>query len=565
MPLVYRKPGVYLEESLLVNPGQTAGATSVAMFVGAAPKGPTGYEDPDSEEYTGEPLLIESWSDYVSNFGGFELISDPENAGTKVLSYLPYSVYSYFQNGGRSAYVMRAINAANPGTASSKVVNGYAFDDPSGTGAAAAALTISARYAGIWGDNLAYTLNVQDTLLNGDGDVTDQIYTLKIYLKNSSGQYELVETFANLSTLATQGGTYPVVERVNDVVAGSRYVRLSAAASDRWVASVASPVPLINGVEPNIPSAIDLLGGLAPAIDKIEGPIILNVVGYLSDHTKEGTAEWADVYVGTTLSDPLSTLDRGDVFVVCDNCPPRIDAVSPQSYASNVMNTNFNLAVNNGSSYTASYGPWILIADPQKIGQVKAIPPGGAVVGVYARTDATAGVFRAPAGTIAGISNAVGVQTKFSDSMLGELNANNINVIRSVVGSGISVMGARTRKSYGADRYVSARRTLIYLKEVLRRSTQFAVFENNDERLWTAMRMTADRILRNLWQAGGLSGANTSEAYYINCDASVNTPAVIASGEARMEIGVALQYPAEFIVIRLSQFDRSTITNEISA
>ena len=28
-------------------------------------------------------------------------------------------------------------------------------------------------------------------------------------------------------------------------------------------------------------------------------------------------------------------------------------------------------------------------------------------------------------------------------------------------------MGGRTRKTFGADRYVSARRTLIYIKEVL--------------------------------------------------------------------------------------------------
>ena len=142
-------------------------------------------------------------------------------------------------------------------------------------------------------------------------------------------------------------------------------------------------------------------------------------------------------------------------------------------------------------------------------------------------------------------------------------DASNINVIRSVVGAGICVMGGRTRKTYGADRYISARRTLIYVKEVLRRSTQFAIFENNDQRLWSALRMSADRILRPLWEAGGLKGSNASEAYFITCDDTINTPSVIQSGEVRMEVGVALEYPAEFVVIKITQFDRGAITGEV--
>jgi hypothetical protein len=126
-------------------------------------------------------------------------------------------------------------------------------------------------------------------------------------------------------------------------------------------------------------------------------------------------------------------------------------------------------------------------------------------------------------------------------------------------------MGARTRKMWGPDRYVSSRRALIYIKESLRRSTQFAVFENNDANLWSSLRQTANRILNPIWEAGGLKGTSTNEAYYIRCDATINTPQVIASGEVRMEIGVALQYPAEFIVIRISQYDSgSSFASEIS-
>jgi phage tail sheath protein FI len=179
------------------------------------------------------------------------------------------------------------------------------------------------------------------------------------------------------------------------------------------------------------------------------------------------------------------------------------------------------------------------------------------------RVDSTIGVFRAPAGIIAGISNAVGVDTSFNDTDLGDLNSANVNVIRPVQGSGVSIMGARTRKVYGADRYISARRTLIYIKESLRRSTQFALFENNDSRLWTQLIMTSERLLRPLWEAGGLRGNNSSDAYYIKCDSTINTPAVIASGEVRMEIGVALEYPAEFIIIHVSQFENGGFAAEV--
>jgi hypothetical protein len=185
-------------------------------------------------------------------------------------------------------------------------------------------------------------------------------------------------------------------------------------------------------------------------------------------------------------------------------------------------------------------------------------------MGMMARIDATVGVFRAPAGTIAGLANAVGVQTKFTDTQLGDLNSKNINLARSVVGAGICVMGARTRKTFGADRYISARRLLISIKESLRRSTQWAVFENNDQRLWSGLRLTADRILRPMWENGGLAGASQAEAYFIRCDATLNTPSVIQSGEVRMEIGVALEYPAEFVVIRITQFDRGTFTSEVT-
>ena len=89
---------------------------------------------------------------------------------------------------------------------------------------------------------------------------------------------------------------------------------------------------------------------------------------------------------------------------------------------------------------------------------------------MMSRIDATAGAWRAPAGLPAVMANAVSLEVKFTDTDQGELNYNNINVIRPVTGAGICVMGGRTRKLYGPDRYVSTRRTLIFIKETLKLS-----------------------------------------------------------------------------------------------
>ena len=79
------------------------------------------------------------------------------------------------------------------------------------------------------------------------------------------------------------------------------------------------------------------------------------------------------------------------------------------------------------------------------------------------------------------------------------------------------------------------------------------------------MRITADNILRPLWERGGLRGSSPNQAYYIRCDSSLNTINVIASGEVRMEIGVALEYPAEFVIIKITQITSTQFTNEVQA
>ena len=115
-------------------------------------------------------------------------------------------------------------------------------------------------------------------------------------------------------------------------------------------------------------------------------------------------------------------------------------------------------------------------------------------------------------------------------------------------------MGARTLLQDGtANKYVNMRRSLIYIEQSLKNLTEFAIFENNDARLWSRINTVIGVFLNQYRNQGGLRGATAADAYYILCDATNNTAASIASGAVNIQVGVALQYPAEFIVINLSQ------------
>lgn len=612
MPSTYRRPGVYLEESLLLNPSDVAGTNTVSAFVGLAPKGPINT-----------PYLVESWSDYFTVFGGFESVppptipDDPNNISSSVfgatappadlaalkahptfgdgdysgtdpfpagayvvlgddskahydtdvwtagamtgaalpiptpvnaLSYMPFSVYSFFQNGGRFAWITRAVKGPAPGgKAASMAVTG-----------ATPSFTLRALSAGAWGNKIGFRLSIIDE--------TNNVFALETLQQLPDATWESLEFFNNLTVKGTVPGTRRVDSVINDLVGGSKVVRvtnLDLARED--VAEVDDITALTGGEDPSWPQSADLLSA-CQYLGGIEGPMAVNICGYLNDESfmqkpGEEVAEGSDTthFVGATFA-PSAFSDREDVISINDYCNAK------KSGATDYLTTvKGDLSAQGGSSYVAAYGPWILIPHPTQIGAVIPIPPGGAVLGVMARIDATIGIHRAPAGIIATISNAVGVQAKFTDSELGDLNYNNINIIRPMVGAGICIMGARTRKGYGPDHYISARRTLIGLKESLRRSTQYAVFENNDERLWSALRITAENVLRPMWERGGLRGASPAQAYYIRCDSTINTINVISSGEVRMEVGVALEYPAEYVVIRITQITNSTFTNEVQS
>lgn len=287
---------------------------------------------------------------------------------------------------------------------------------------------------------------------------------------------------------------------------------------------------------------------ILPAFDSIVTPLLINYPNKTDTTTVNALLDYA--------------YNRGNGFVIIDAANTTV-----ASLLSSTTDVGIGSYTSTHKNYGAVYYPNIVVPDyASSTGATKSIAPGGAVAGVYVATDQNRGVFKAPAGTQATIAPAVSIVSLTNsdfNAISGYGNAN-LNVIRFVPGAGICVMGARTLTSSASDIYVPVRRSLNYLNYALKNATLFSVFEPNDKNLWRKVSGVVEGLLYDFWRKGGLAGASSSQAYYVKCDSSINTPATIAAGELRIEVGVALQRPAEFVVIKLGQTSGgTTITTSI--
>ena len=576
----YKRPGAYITESLL---SQTVLPQSenqaIGCLVGPLSKGPV------------VPTLVQTWSEYQRVFGTYTS-SD----------YMGFAAYLYFANGGRPLYVVRVpgpsasaatvalkdrsattvaasaftAKAVSGGTATITATNTFVIGDvitqsgftgadatttggmpagglngtftitaasgtsysfaltgtvssaaPIGTPAATTprpptTLTVSANSVGAWGSNLSVAIT--DNIGGAGFDVSVTYNGV------------LVETFLNLQMTSTVDRYAPTV--INQT---SAYITATDGGSPATGATdwpIAGTYPLVGGSDGT--AATDFTAAVA-TLDAVNGPLVINL---------PGNSTTAQVNTAITYAS-----GRGDCFVIADTASGIIPTAAT-TYASGL----------NSSAYAAVYYPWVAIPDPLSSvpGTVRYLPPGGAVMGKYLATDSQIGVWKAPAGVDTTLNGPVATERVLTSTDLDSLNSSSdpVNAIRQIPGAGICVMGARTLNQSAADRYVNIRRTLIYLKRELNDRTQFSLFRNNDVDLWDDMRSSLENFLTQIWQQGGLAGAAATDAFYVRCDATNNTPASIANGELRVEVGVSLEYPAEFVVITIGQIQGTTTVTE---
>jgi phage tail sheath protein FI len=496
------RPGVYVEETLNpVAPVAGPNSASIGAFIGPNDRGPIGT-----------PTLITSWSQYTTLYGSWNTSTGTGAAGND----LPLAVYMFFTNGGSQCYVNRVANGA---TIATRSLSDRAAS-PSAT------LQIQANNAGAWGNSINISIA---------NSVTTGLFDLFVYYGGNTDA-NLVERHVDLSMTATNARY--AIAMVNAV---SNYVRLtdlnSANTGSTRNPAVVTNQTLATAINGNTIGNTDYSNGLVN-FDTIKQSLILNIPG-------NSTVPVINAAIGYANS-------RQDVFVV-------IDGIYDEPATQLALAAQYT-----ASSLAAVYYPNLLISDPTLepgagTGRTRAVGSGAAVMGVIATTDASRGVFKAPAGLLARLSGVVSI-TPLTNNELDSLNSSfaPVNAIKFVPGSGIVIMGSRTLKGGYVDKYVPVRRTLIYLRKSLTDLTEFAIFEPNDELLWNRISSSISTFLTDFWSKGGLRGATPQAAFFVKVDAENNPQSSIDNGYVNIEVGVALQRPAEFIVIKIGQFDGGT-------
>ena len=208
------------------------------------------------------------------------------------------------------------------------------------------------------------------------------------------------------------------------------------------------------------------------------------------------------------------------------------------------------------SNNAAVYYPRLEIPDRMNENRPRNVGASGTLAGVYARTDSTRGVWKAPAGTEALLVGA-NVIHKLTDLENGTLNVQGVNILRCFPIFGCVSWGARTMNGANQQpsdwRYIPVRRMALFLEESLYQGLKWVVFEPNDEPLWASIRLNVGAFLQSLFRQGAFQGKTPREAYLVKCDKDTTTQADINNGIVNIVVGFAPLKPAEFVVIKIQQ------------
>jgi phage tail sheath protein FI len=253
----------------------------------------------------------------------------------------------------------------------------------------------------------------------------------------------------------------------------------------------------------------------------------------------EGTPEVVNLGMSYCATRPLQ-----DMFFVGEMADHDITANDAAAFRTKLTALN---------SYGAVYFPWVKALDPSgRSSEPILLPPSGFIAGLYARIDAARGVWKAPAGTEAGLNEVVGLAAELTDVEHGNLNPLGVNVLRRL-SAGVVAFGARTLSSDPEWRYIPVRRTAILLRVSIYNGIQWAVFEPNDESLWSQLRLNIGSFMTTLFRQGAFQGSTTAEAFFVKCDGETTTQADIDRGVVNVQVGFAALKPAEFVVVTISQ------------
>ncbi len=308
-----------------------------------------------------------------------------------------------------------------------------------------------------------------------------------------------------------------------------------------------------------LPGTADIIGdpGLFTGIYALEKVDRFNLL-CIPDATRAlaGNPSAPDSAINTNAiySAAIALCDSKLAFLLLD-APPNVNTISGA-----VDWKTSGLTVNDPNG--AAFFPRLRAPDPLNHFNLRTFAPCGVVAGLYARTDTTRGVWKAPAGTEATLNGVQGLVYKMSDAENGVLNPLGLNCFRTFPVYGSVLWGARTLVGADAEtsqwKYVPVRRVALFLEASLYEGTQWVVFEPNDEPLWSAIRLNIGSFMQNLFQQGFFQGQTPSQAYFVKCDNETTTQTDIDNGVVNIVVGFAPLEPAEFVIIQIQQMAGQT-------
>lgn len=579
----YLAPGVYVEETSFRAKSIEGVGTSTTAFVGPTRKGPyrTDVNTPES------PELLTSYGDFERLYGGFADLS--LGAGVPATNYMAHAVRAFFNEGGSRLYVSRVVGA-DAVVAEAEVLAGTAEG-----------VALMARFPGAAGNGQVV---VRESSAPASETTLTNAPAGSMVRATISGNPALVvrvgntwRPAANLAgTEVTQANVLAGTPQVITVSVltldgdgnSTSYEDLGLAASHpRWIGHVLSATPsrrsdhlqnlfaigigadvspselhagLFNGAVQNAAGQPERVWTLAGGLDggqptptdyalalseiaSIEDVSIVAAPGSSAYGAGDGNEDNPQAIASALIAHAEGR--RAYRIAVLDT-PPELLPTTARTYRGLF-----------DSKYAAMYYPWVVVSNPlarpgrEDIPKEIALPPSGFVSGIYARNDVQRGVHKAPANEVVRGALRFEVDVNFAQQEL--LNPAGVNCLRFFSGRGNRVWGARLISSDPEWKYVSDRRYFNYLEASIDRSTQWAVFEPNGERLWANVRQTIADYLYNEWRSGALLGTSPEEAFFVRCDRSTMTQNDLDNGRLICLVGVAIIKPAEFVIFRIGQ------------
>lgn len=525
----FRRPGVTVQEIPLPRDnGTVSGTNAFAVITGYLDRGPV------------SPRVVSSWAQFLRVFGGWS--RNAQNNRTVD------GVYSYFANLGQnnSSLIVQRSVYTGAATASLTLASADAID----------LFDVEALSPGLWGNRVFVQTTGTEPAAVGEFDpgefdpsafITGEYdyagkFNMQVSLRDEAGNVVgSPETFYNLSMSDLSRNYYASI--INE---GSNLIRVVPktglttldAPEDTNVADVKQAVPLVGGLDSSGATPTLDVDSALEKLDVLPVPLVI----YPATTDASGDPVTAEITAALNYAE-----GRGDSFVIIDT-PPSADTQALLSYVASISPK---------SAYGAAYYPWIEVVDPIRTSSSvrKTIPPGGSVLATYMYTDATFGPWRSPGGTVARLRNAVALTKTLTEDELSTLNSAStpVNALRVVPGAGICLMGARTLDPTNADRYIGIRRSLNFITVNLRRIAETGLFEPNGPDLWDRLTIQIQQWLGLYYQQGALRGAREPDAFRVVIDSTNNTASTIAAGELHIDVGVAVEFPAEFVMIRLTQ------------